>query len=50
LRSFLGRRRIGTDRILLQQANGFACSSQILGTRQSDNTFADYQNIAVFFH
>ena len=36
------------DPVLLQQANIFVRFGQIVGTGQSDNTAADYQNIAVF--
>jgi hypothetical protein len=46
----VGGSGVGTDGILLQQANIFARFRQIVGTGQPDNTPADYQNITLFFH
>ena len=41
---------VGTDPLLFQQANSLARFRQIVGAGQSDDTPADYKNIAVFFH
>ena len=40
----------GTDGFPLKQANLFSGFGQVIGTGQSDNAAADYQNIAMFFH
>ena len=43
-------RGAGTDCIPVKEANIFPGLRQVVGTGQPDNTAADHQNIAVFFH
>ena len=40
----------GADAVLLNKADTFACFRQIVGDGQSDNSTADYENIAVCVH